>query len=309
MRFLPAFRRVCPPVVLFLAGFIFPMQAQSFLNGNLELNLIDSCGINLQNVKFNENVPFVTAFGDKNEVDLLSETCVGQTAAEGSFFVALNTVEGQTDALAFELKESLVSGLAYQFAFSMMTGDEAFAQVEIGLSESPTEFGDLIYSSEAPGFSWDKIRVAYFAPNNGRYITARLNSAYPAWVFLDAFELVCPSQFSLGRDTTLCSVDGYPLSVSVAYDEYEWQNGATTASITAEEPGWYWVEANSTFCSFRDSIYLQEFDYSCDCAIYQANAFSPNFDGINDQFRLPSACTYSDYFLQVSDRWGNIVFW
>ena len=151
--------------------------------------------------------------------------------------------------------------------------------------------------------------MEYFAPNNGRFITARLNSAYPAWVFLDAFELVCPSQFSLGRDTTLCSVEGYPLSVSVAYDEYEWQNGATSSSITAEEPGWYWVEANSTFCSFRDSIYLQEFDYSCDCAIYQDNAFSPNFDGINDQFRLPSACNYSEYLLQVSDRWGNIVFW
>lgn len=308
MRF-PAFWIVCPPVVFILAGLWLPMHAQSFLNGNFELNSIDSCGINLQNSYFNSKMPYVTAFGAKNEVDLLSSDCQEGAAAEGDFFVALNSEGGITDALALLMKQPVEIGKVYQFAFYMKSGNETYANLQFGLSDTPDQFGTLIYTSESPGFSWKSHRVEYLATVEAQYLTIRLDPTFPSWVFLDAIELVCPAQFSLGPDTTLCEVDGYPLEVPIAYETYFWQNGSTDAAILAEEPGWYWVEASSPFCSYRDSVLLQEFTYSCDCEIYQANAFSPNFDGVNDEFLLPSGCRYAAYFLQITDRWGNIVFY
>ena len=46
------------------------------------------------------------------------------------------------------------------------------------------------------------------------------------------------------------------------------------------------------------------------CKIYVPNAFSPNNDGINDEFLpLPgSDCTISDYEIKIFDRNGSLVF-
>ena len=46
------------------------------------------------------------------------------------------------------------------------------------------------------------------------------------------------------------------------------------------------------------------------CRVYVPNAFSPNNDGINDEFRpLPgSDCTITDYEINVFDRNGSLVF-
>jgi gliding motility-associated-like protein len=46
----------------------------------------------------------------------------------------------------------------------------------------------------------------------------------------------------------------------------------------------------------------------CDCKFFLANAFSPNGDGRNDHFGPSFACTYSDYHLQLFNRWGQLIF-
>ncbi|MBK7342169.1 MAG: gliding motility-associated C-terminal domain-containing protein [Saprospiraceae bacterium] len=42
--------------------------------------------------------------------------------------------------------------------------------------------------------------------------------------------------------------------------------------------------------------------------IYAPTAFSPNFDGFNDGFRLLTSRGLENIEFQVFDRWGNLVF-
>lgn len=45
------------------------------------------------------------------------------------------------------------------------------------------------------------------------------------------------------------------------------------------------------------------------CDVYMPSAFSPNFDGINDEIRLGfSPCPLDYYHLEIFDRWGNQIF-
>jgi gliding motility-associated-like protein len=46
------------------------------------------------------------------------------------------------------------------------------------------------------------------------------------------------------------------------------------------------------------------------CPLYIPNAFTPNGDGINDQFqiRISENCEMVKFNLQVFDRWGRLVF-
>jgi hypothetical protein len=44
------------------------------------------------------------------------------------------------------------------------------------------------------------------------------------------------------------------------------------------------------------------------CKIYIPNAYSPNNDGINDEFELGLDCAISDFAFQLYDRWGGLVF-
>lgn len=46
------------------------------------------------------------------------------------------------------------------------------------------------------------------------------------------------------------------------------------------------------------------------CAVYAANAFTPNGDGVNDLFSIVISedCSPVSYHLRVYDRWGRLVF-
>ena len=62
--------------------------------------------------------------------------------------------------------------------------------------------------------------------------------------------------------------------------------------------------------SSADESIISTLGTSNDCKLYIPNAFSPNDDGINDEFRpLPgSDCTITDYEINIFDRNGSLVF-
>lgn len=44
------------------------------------------------------------------------------------------------------------------------------------------------------------------------------------------------------------------------------------------------------------------------CTIFVPNAYTPNFDGINDEFSLGLNCDVSDFSFRLYDRWGGLVY-
>ncbi len=59
-------------------------------------------------------------------------------------------------------------------------------------------------------------------------------------------------------------------------------------------------------CSARDSMSF--YPVSCCGTMYVPNAFTPDGDGLNDQFRVMTTAFFKEFQLVIMDRWGNRVF-
>ena len=46
----------------------------------------------------------------------------------------------------------------------------------------------------------------------------------------------------------------------------------------------------------------------CRCTLYVPNSFTPNSDGVNDQFSPIFDCDITEYSFIIFNRWGEIVF-
>lgn len=93
------------------------------------------------------------------------------------------------------------------------------------------------------------------------------------------------------------------LSANADADEYEWNTGETTSTITITKPGAYTVMVTKDNCSSVDTIALQ-----CPCEITIPNVFTPNNDGVNDLFQPEFVSFFENYSMKVFDRWGKRVF-
>jgi gliding motility-associated-like protein len=76
-------------------------------------------------------------------------------------------------------------------------------------------------------------------------------------------------------------------------------------SFLLSEFGRYELSTELYDCPFSTAWELQELP--CELPVYLPNAFSPNFDGINDYLE-PQGIDFEPIRLQVFDRWGGLLF-
>lgn len=107
----------------------------------------------------------------------------------------------------------------------------------------------------------------------------------------------------LGNDTILCTADSLDLYPGI-FNTYSWQDGSTLSHYIVRQPGFYSVTVSDS-CGFAQSTILVKGN-TCDA--YFPNAFTPNNDGKNDQFKVLNARNIKDYYMVVYNRWGEKVF-
>jgi gliding motility-associated-like protein len=76
----------------------------------------------------------------------------------------------------------------------------------------------------------------------------------------------------LGNDTSICTGNTLLLDVSSITGTYVWQDGSTNSTLTATQPGEYWVEVTSGTCSGSDTIVITE--TTLEIAMYTNNTLS-----------------------------------
>jgi gliding motility-associated-like protein len=89
-------------------------------------------------------------------------------------------------------------------------------------------------------------------------------------------------------------------------DSLFWDRGSVQRTLEVLDPGLYSLTAINACGIAREQIEVVE--ETCDCDVYIPNAFSPNGDGLNDNFRPVCDCEFLMYKLEVFNRWGQIVF-
>ncbi|MEA3476601.1 MAG: gliding motility-associated C-terminal domain-containing protein [Bacteroidota bacterium] len=108
---------------------------------------------------------------------------------------------------------------------------------------------------------------------------------------------------------TIITTSPVEIDAGQNHASYLWSTGETSRFITAVHEGWYGVLiASLQGCYGNDSVYVRV-NESINENIFIPNAFSPNNDGLNDEFRVVTSSDNIRYFrMQVFNRWGMLVF-
>ena len=114
---------------------------------------------------------------------------------------------------------------------------------------------------------------------------------------------------NLGNDTVICSTSPLLLDVTVNNGSYNWSDGSTNGTLLVSNSGEYVVEVFDGFCDAKDTIEIQV-ENCVAVNLFIPNAFSPNDDGINDDFQvfIEPDVQIQSFELLIFDRWGSLLF-
>ncbi|HSF88181.1 MAG TPA: gliding motility-associated C-terminal domain-containing protein, partial [Saprospiraceae bacterium] len=122
-------------------------------------------------------------------------------------------------------------------------------------------------------------------------------------------------QFNLDASIPWCEGDVITLDATQSFAaDYIWSTGSTNPGIEITAPGLYSVEVTvpCSTTSHEVDVYpgTDCFVVDINNEIYIPNVFSPNDDGINDQFAVSfgSDLVVTAMTGSIFDRWGNLVY-
>jgi gliding motility-associated-like protein len=109
----------------------------------------------------------------------------------------------------------------------------------------------------------------------------------------------------LPLDSSICAQRPIELKPEIDLQAtFAWSDGAEQLQRNISESGLYTLTTSLDGCSISSSIQVLAED--CSTQLYLPNAFSPNLDGINDDF-YPLGDNFEVLSFQVFDRWGALV--
>lgn len=282
--------------------------SQSFLNGDFENNVAVGDQINLSNPQFNSIMLNNIGFGSTGNLDIITSPTYNVGPQSGNWYVALTG--GGTDMLAMLLTTSLAAGSTHTISYYEKSFSAFVAlPIEIGLSNTSSSFGSLIYTAPGPATNgvWNQRTFTFVAPISGQYITVRQQGLISNWVQIDNFSLdTCLGVLDLGNDTTLCLRQNLILNATTFNSSYMWQDNSTDSIYNVTEEGTYWVEVTDSCGSRTDTIVVTFI--SCDALIEMPNVFTPNNDGINDYFDPIIVENVGRATIIIFNRWGQMLY-
>lgn len=295
-------------ILLVCFSFLIETYSQKLLNGDFEINLADTCQTNLRNDSFSSIMENVVAFGNAQCVNIFGRGCYGETPQQGNWCIGLQMTGRHADAISMKFSSGLIKGNKYSLSFYDRVVLDADS-IYIGISNSAVNSGTVIYKSYPIWKNWEKESFTFIAPVSGDYITLSMSMCCHGWINFDNFVIIpCNFQIDVRGDTFVCS--GQTVTLNAAYPgaTYLWQDGSQNPSLEVDKDGLYKVKVTYNGCSDSDSVRVNFYDCGLDCQIYVPDIFSPNQDGINDEFNVKTFCYIKDYHIIIYDRWGEKIY-
>jgi len=121
-----------------------------------------------------------------------------------------------------------------------------------------------------------------------------------------------------GQDT-ITTEEPVEIDAGDGFTSYLWNTGETSQLITAEVEDWYSVMIESLYgCAGEDSVYVQFVtapppppppEEPPGELILLPNAFTPDGDGLNDEFKaIGQPDNLTSFSMKIFNRWGQMVF-
>lgn len=190
-----------------------------------------------------------------------------------------------------------------------ITVEEGPPMLELGGDTSLCPGEVLLFDLSMPGatYQWQdgSNNPVYSIASSGNYALTVSNGCGEVSdaISVEVFE---PLVVNIGNDTFLCPGTNLVLDAShPSATFYRWHDNTQEPTFTVKEPGMISVELANDCESITAELEIKECEV---CDVFVPNAFSPNDDGINDQFLPFSDCALEAFQLRIFDRWGSVLF-
>ena len=107
-------------------------------------------------------------------------------------------------------------------------------------------------------------------------------------------------------DTTVCDDDEAVFDFSDTRFTVEWFDGSRDLERTFNEEGTYGAILTNKCGSFPKDFRVNIVD--CECPLYVPNSFTPNGDGVNDEFLIGYDCQLTSFNIRIFNRWGEVIY-
>lgn len=260
-------------------------------------------------------------------------------AFDGTKYIGVDCQPNNSEFVQAELLQTMQGGKSYCVSFYASVCDQTLnPAISLGAMFSVNEMtlnpfvngmqadvqGPVLFDPTV----WTKITGVYTATGGEKFITLGgfQNSGQPAFVYMYidmvvVYELpteqiyqleVCNGDFLQLLPATATAIS--PVTAA----SYLWSTGETSSSITITQAGIYTVEMQFGECSIIDSFFVASGNCAVDTTIlpqdsieeqtlFIPSAFTPNGDGINDEFKIYGE-GLTKIQMNIFNRWGEIIF-
>lgn len=109
---------------------------------------------------------------------------------------------------------------------------------------------------------------------------------------------------TLDSSAGICKNCSLILDAGFGFDSYLWDDGGENRYSTVYKGGTYYVEISKNGCFSIDSVLVWEVEPILELP----NAFTPNDDGLNDEFGIINTDNIIDFHMWIFNRRGEIVY-
>ncbi|RYD54954.1 MAG: gliding motility-associated C-terminal domain-containing protein [Sphingobacteriales bacterium] len=110
----------------------------------------------------------------------------------------------------------------------------------------------------------------------------------------------------LSPQSVMCERYRDTIGVQLPDVSYRWNTGYNSCCIIPNREGKFAVNVSNECGSYTDTVNVV---FSmCDTCVKMPNAFTPNMDGKNDEFKPLTICPITNFHMIIYNRWGNKIF-
>ena len=113
-------------------------------------------------------------------------------------------------------------------------------------------------------------------------------------------------QVNFSNDTTFCLDESISLSAFSQGANYLWQDNSTNSSFIVSQAGLYSVVVTVGACQVEHDFLVNV--KMCNSEIEMPTIFTPNGDGINDNFTPVINTKIKNASIVIVNRWGNVIY-
>ncbi|MCH2216156.1 MAG: gliding motility-associated C-terminal domain-containing protein [Flavobacteriales bacterium] len=253
-------------------------------------------------------------------VDNAYDICQGEVIELDFSSLNFDVVNGDGEAI---LEAQIFAGGTYVFIGQSGCANLEEVVVVTETEFSPGSFGNFQMLCEGTdtvdiGFNSSEYNYEWESGANSSFISVAESGTYsvivsdPTGTCIQDFNFqvnsmpFAPAEVFTFPAVDLCSEGQRTINFPPQYGPYTFSDTLHGLAYTAKEPEVLIFSFSDGCYTYFDTLFIDI--ESCLCPVWVPNVFTPDGDGLNDNFKPVIDCDVSNYTMTIFNRWGTEVF-